>query len=192
MKAIQEAAPPEDISTKSAGRVASLHLHPAELIAPMLQVERIAVVEGKGASGSKRHFAGRSRSGGFSKRQLSLIEREQIAAHAHGIGWPRIDPGVVRSNIETEGVNLISLIGRKVRIGTAEVFFYEPRTPCYKMDKIKEGLCDLMKNQKQGVLAQVIKSGIISVGDALYPFKDEEANGAVEKCDTGENKSARR
>jgi MOSC domain-containing protein YiiM len=149
------------------GTVASLHLHPRVSGELFQTVSSIDVVEGRGISGNPRYFARRSRSGGFSKRQVSLIEREQIAEHAAALGLEAIAPGVVRSNIETTGIDLAALIGKQVEIGGAILFFYEPRTPCAKMDAICIGLRSLMDDSKQGVLAQVIRSGRISVGDRI-------------------------
>jgi len=40
------------------------------------------------------------------------------------------------------------------------------------MDAICQGLRDLMENDRQGVLAQVVKSGTIRVGD---PISDRSA-----------------
>jgi len=102
------------------GRVASLHLHPAESGAPFQSVESFEVVEGKGVMGDARFFGRVSRdSGQSSRRQVTLIEREQIAEHAAVLGLPSIAPGAVRSNIETTGINLIALLGRAVEIGEA-------------------------------------------------------------------------
>jgi MOSC domain-containing protein YiiM len=153
---------------ESAGRVASLHLHPEKAGEPLRSVEQIEVVEQKGIAGNPRKFSVISRSTGKpSKRQVSLIEREQISEHAATLGLQTIPPGAVRSNIETLGVNLIELIGRQVNVGEAILFFYEARTPCEKMDRICSGLRELMENRKQGVLAQVVRRGIIRVGDAV-------------------------
>ena len=41
------------------------------------------------------------------------------------------------------------------------------RTPCGRMDEVCAGLRELMKNRRQGVLAQVVKSGRIEVGDTI-------------------------
>src|ERR1051326_5038522 len=101
---------------KSLGCVASLHLHPEKAGEPMRSVEQIEVVAQKGILGNPRKFGAVSRSTGRpSPRQVSLIEREQIAEHAATLGVEAIPPGAVRSNIETTGVNLIELIGREVR-----------------------------------------------------------------------------
>ena len=149
------------------GRVASLHLHPKVSGQPLQTVSSFEVEEGKGIVGNPRFYARRSRSGGFSKRQVTLIEREQIGEHAAALGLQTISPGTVRSNIETTGINLVTLIGHHAQIGSAVLYFYAPRTPCEKMDAISDGLRALMENGRQGVLAQVIQSGTIRVGDAI-------------------------
>jgi MOSC domain-containing protein YiiM len=122
----------------------------------------------KGIVGNDRYF-GRTRriSGEPGKRQVTLIEREQIAGHAANLGLPGIEPGAVRSNIETLGVDLVSWLGRRVQVGEATLLFHEARTPCQKMDRVCPGLRALMENGKQGVIAQVLIGGIIRVGDPI-------------------------
>ncbi len=149
-------------------RVVSLHLHPEKSGEPLRTVEHIEVVEQKGIRGNGRYFGRNSRSTGLpSKRQVTLIEREQISEHATTLGLETIAPGAVRSNIETLGVKLVELIGREVRVGEATLLFYEARLPCEKMDRLCQGLRGLMENNKQGVLAQVIHGGVIQVGDEI-------------------------
>jgi MOSC domain-containing protein YiiM len=158
------------MSSHNPGRVASLHLHPDQAGEPMRAAESFAVVAEKGIEGNGRYFARISRSTGQpGKRQLSLMEREQIAGHAAALGLPAIPAGAVRANIETTGIDLIALIGCEVQIGDAILCFYEARTPCEKMDRICQGLRTLMENRKQGVLAQVIRGGTIRVGDLIHP-----------------------
>ena len=150
------------------GHVVSLHLHPAESGAPFQAVETVEVVEGQGISGDARFFARLSRDTGQpTRRQVTLIEREQIAEHATALGLPGITPGAVRSNIETTGINLIALLGREIEIGEAVFRLYEPRDPCAKMDAICQGLRARMMDQRQGVLAEVVRSGTVRVGDAI-------------------------
>jgi MOSC domain-containing protein YiiM len=153
---------------RTAGRVASLHLHPAEPGSALQSVEEIEVVHEKGILGEPRYFSRMSRhTGQPTRRQVSLIEREQIAEHATVLGLQSIPPGVVRSNIETSGINLVALIGSEIQIGDAVLRLYEPRTPCARMDAVCSGLRELMEDSRQGVMAEVVKSGRIRVGDAV-------------------------
>ena len=150
------------------GLVASLHVHPAKGGEPLRSTEIFHLVAGKGIKEDTRYFGRASRSTGQpSRRQLSVMEREQIGEHAAVLGLMSIPPGVVRSNIETSGIDLQALMGRQVEIGTAIVHFYEPRLPCHKMDAIAPGLCELMKHGRQGVMAEVIREGVVRVGDAV-------------------------
>ncbi len=150
------------------GRVASLHLHPVESGAPLQSAEIIELVEGKGIAGDARYFGRLSRDTGQpTRRQVSLIEREQIAEHATALGLLVIAPGAVRSNIETTGIDLIALLGCEIEIGEAALRFYAPRDPCAKMDAICQGLRARMMDRRQGVLAEVVRSGKVRVGDAI-------------------------
>jgi MOSC domain-containing protein YiiM len=150
------------------GRVASLHLHPPEPGAALLAIETVEIVEGRGIQGDTRYFGRLSRQTGQpTRRQVTLIEREEIAEHAAALGQRSIAPGAVRSNIETTGINLIALLGREVAVGEAVLRLYAPRDPCAKMDAICQGLRARMMNQRQGVLAEVVRSGKIRVGDAI-------------------------
>ena len=154
--------------SRERGLVASLHLHPAKGGEPLRPAEVFHLVAGKGIKENTRYFGRTSRSTGQpSRRQLSVMEREQIGEHAAVLGLVSIPPGVVRSNIETSGIDLQALVGRQVEIGTAIVHFYEPRLPCHKMDAIAPGLCELMKHGRQGVMAEVVRDGVVRVGDAV-------------------------
>lgn len=150
------------------GRVASLHLHPSEPGECLKSVQEIQLIEAKGIAGEPRYFGRVSRETSQpSRRQVTLIEREQIAAHAHSLGLCCIPPGAVRSNVETTGLDLVSLIGRQIEIGESLLYVHGPREPCAKMDAICQGLRERMKNNRQGVLAEVRRSGWIRVGDEI-------------------------
>lgn len=150
------------------GRVASLHLHPQAAGTPMLASEVFTLVAEKGIRENKRYF-GRVNYGKPSKRQVTLIEREVVQEHADALQHPGFEPGDVRSNIETTGVDLVSLIGRRVRVGEAVLEFVEARTPCHRMDALAQGLRALMENGRQGVIARVVRDGVVRVGDAIVP-----------------------
>src|SRR5262245_21912461 len=162
----------------SQGIVASLHLHPKEPGTHLQAVQQIELVEAKGILGEPRYFGRTSRETGEpSKRQVSLIEQEQIAEHAAALGLQEIPPGAVRSNIETLGINLVAQVGREIEIGEALLFLYAPRDPCAKMDAICQGLRELMTNDRQGVMAQVVRSGKVRVGDRIRVRQLHPASG---------------
>jgi MOSC domain-containing protein YiiM len=156
---------------KASGRVASLHLHPSAPGAPLQAVEAVELVEAKGIQGDTRYFGRVNRETGKpARRQVTLMEREQIAEHALALGLGSIPAGAVRSNVETTGIDLVSLIGQEAKIGQAIIYCYAPRDPCEKMDAICQGLRKLMLNNRQGVLAQVRRSGIVRIGDSITPL----------------------
>jgi MOSC domain-containing protein YiiM len=150
------------------GTVASLHVHPPKPGGPLLMVDSLTLVLEKGIEEDTRYFGRISKSTGRpGRRQVTLIERELVAEHAVALRLPRLPPGVVRSNIETTGIRLNALLGREVEVGTALLFFYELRIPCRQMDDICRGLRALMEEGRQGVLAEVRRSGVVRVGDAI-------------------------
>jgi len=150
------------------GRVASLHLHPPNPGAELQSVVTVDLVEAKGIQGDTRYFGRSSRTTGEpTRRQVTLMEREQISEHAIALGLLEISPGAVRSNVETTGIDLVALVGRELAIGEAVLFLAGPRDPCEKMDAICRGLRERMLNNRQGVLAEVRRSGTVRVGDPI-------------------------
>src|SRR5438477_5309398 len=150
------------------GCVVSLHLHPTDPGAPLISVDAIDVLAGQGIAGEPRYFGRVNQSTGLTnRRQIRLIEREQIAQHARALGLEIIPPGAVRANIETRGLDLISLVGQQIEIGAAVLLLYESRKPCQKMDAVCRGLRALMENRRQGVMAEVTRSGRIRVNDPI-------------------------
>jgi MOSC domain-containing protein YiiM len=158
--------------------VVSLHIHGDESGGPMATCDTLHLVAGLGIEEDRRYFAKKSRmTGQPRRRQVTLIDRETIAEHAATLGLPALAPGRVKSNIETLGVPLIDWLGRDVCVGTAVVRFYEPRTPCRQMDAICTGLRALMENNRQGVIAEVLQSGVVRVGDVV-----RLSSGALTAC----------
>jgi MOSC domain-containing protein YiiM len=172
-----------DSQAAAAGRVASLHLHPPEPGAPLQSVDSIEVIAEQGIAGEPRYFGRVSQTTGKpSRRQISLIEREQISGHAAALGLKTIPPGAVRANVETLGINLVAFVGQQIEIGSAVLSIYDPRTPCQKMDAVCAGLRALMENQRQGVLAEVIRSGRICVNDPIKPVRAVVADPARDRA----------
>ena len=147
-------------------------MHPPVAGEPMLPADSIAVETDAGIVGNTRYWKRLSHASDQpTQRQVSMIEREQIAEHASALGLPGIAAGQVRSNIETEGINLVPLAGRDIRVGGAILHIATPRDPCHKMDEIAPGLRERMTNDKQGILAVVVQSGTIKNGDVIQPIE---------------------
>jgi hypothetical protein len=170
MSTPDSAPAPNSAARPAEARVVSLHVHGPSSGDPLRSLESFHLVADKGIEEDKRYF-GRKRRGTQmpSRRQVSLIDREIIAEHAVALGLQSLPPGAVRSNIETLGFPLIEWLGREVEVGTAVVRFYEPRTPCQQMDDLCPGLRARMEDGRQGVMAEVIQSGIVRVGDVVRP-----------------------
>jgi MOSC domain-containing protein YiiM len=95
-----------------------------------------------------------------SKRQLLVVDSETLAEF-------KLTPGIMRENITTVGLNLGEFRpGVRVVIGTAVLEVTIPCEPCSRMDEIRMGLQDALKDRR-GVLCRVIQGGKISRGDAI-------------------------
>src|SRR6185436_818204 len=150
--------PTKNSETDQTGIVASLHVHSMRSAESMVDLTALTLVAEKGIQEDKRYFDRLDRAGRPRRRQVTLIEREQVLAHADALNLAVIPPGAVRANIETTGISLIESIGKQLQIGEAVIRVYEARTPCSQMDLIAKGLRELMDNSRQGVLAVVIQS----------------------------------
>jgi hypothetical protein len=156
------------MSNLISGRVASLHLHPARGGEPMRNIDVIEVVAEKGIAGNDRYFGRVSRSTGAPRRrQVSLIEREQIAEHAANARTGKNFSGRCAREYRDQRHRSRDAGWSRIEVGTAVLRVYEPRTPCEKMDRICKGLRALMEDSKQGVLAEVVRGGTIRVGDEI-------------------------
>jgi MOSC domain-containing protein YiiM len=158
------------------GKIESLHFHSQIQNKPMISTSKMSLVEGKGILGNPRYYDKTTAAGQKNRRQVSLIEREQVAEHENQIEM-KLEAGVVRSNIETSGIDLIDMIDKYLMIGDkAVLYIFMARKPCYKMDDICDGLQNLMKGNRQGVIGEVIISGDIKVGDIIKPVDEKTVN----------------
>ena len=66
--------------------------------------------------------------------QVTLIEGEILDR----IGDVKVQSGEHRRNIVTRGVTLMKLVGKRFRVGEAELIFDRPRPPCGYIQTITE------------------------------------------------------
>lgn len=99
-----------------------------------------------------------------SKRQVLLIDEETLQAFG-------LQPGRVRENITTRGIDLKSLErGAKIRAGEVVLEVTLPCAPCEFIDDIQPGLREKMQGQR-GMLARVLQGGAIKIGDVVEVVK---------------------
>ncbi len=95
-----------------------------------------------------------------SKRQVLLVDRETLEAMD-------LQPGIIRENITTDGLNVNSLpLGQQLRIGEARLEVSMACTPCDLMETIRPGLRKELWGRR-GMLCRVLQGGVIRRGDSI-------------------------
>jgi MOSC domain-containing protein YiiM len=106
------------------------------------------------------------RKGGHPNRNLNVMDQEMLSALA-AEGYPT-GPGVLGENLIVSGVNLAAQPeGARLRIGLEAVIeVVRLREPCYKLTALDPRMPDSVI-ERVGVMARVVESGMIRVGDAV-------------------------
>ena len=101
------------------------------------------------------------------KEQVTLISLEEINKFNRQINR-NIEPKDFRRNIIVSGVDLNQLINKQIKINNITLKIHEICQPCkYLQDQLKiESLVKILVN-KSGVRAEIITSGMLSVGDKI-------------------------
>jgi MOSC domain-containing protein YiiM len=95
-----------------------------------------------------------------SNRQVLLVDRETFDAMD-------LQPGILRENITTDGLNVNSLeIGQRLRMGKAMLEVTMVCTPCNQMERIRPGLRKELWGRR-GMLCRVLEGGIVRPGDPI-------------------------
>jgi|SRR5262245_7082345 len=141
------------------GSVAGLLVAP-EAEAPLVGVESVVAIAGRGLEGD-RYAAGRGTFSGPGRGyQLTLVEAETL--DELGISWER-----ARRNVVTRGVALNALVGRRFRIGEVECIGRRLCEPCAHLERVSgPGLLRPLVH-RGGLRADILAGGTISLGDEL-------------------------
>lgn len=101
-----------------------------------------------------------------SSRQVLLIEKEIL----DDLG---LSPGEVKENITTAGIGLMTLAHKaRLLIGPDVILeITKACSPCSRMEEIRPGLLRELAGRR-GMLARVLRSGTISVGDTVSALED--------------------
>lgn len=124
---------------------------------PMRHTESMRAIAGQGIAGDVNARAD-------SLRQVLLMDEETLTQFG-------LQPGRVRENITTRGIDLKTLErGTRLRAGGALFEITIPCAPCEFIDEIRPGLREKMIGQR-GMLARVIEGGEIKIGDVIEVVK---------------------
>ena len=94
------------------------------------------------------------------KRQVLLMDQETLEHFG-------LQPGVVRENITTEGLDVNGLtVGQRLRIGASELQVSLVCDPCQQIEALRPGLQAAMQG-KRGMLCKVLRGGMIRRGDEI-------------------------
>ena len=139
--------------SKSSGTVISLQICPGHR-KPMLFVKEAEAIENLGLIKDRHALPD-------SVRQILLIEKETLNA----LG---LKSGDVKENITVEGIELMSLVSsNRLRMGKDVVLeITKTCSPCSRMEEIRPGLMRELAGRR-GILARVVKGGIVHVGDTV-------------------------
>ena len=136
------------------GRVVWIGLRPGRR-EPMAAVAEGEIGEG-GLEGD------RSRPG---KRALTLFQWEHLAVLESLLGGRAATPEALRRNVHVAGLNLSSLRGGRLRIGSAMVEIVGPCAPCSRMEEaLGPGGFNAMRGHG-GWCGEVVEPGRLRLGD---------------------------
>lgn len=131
----------------------------AERRGKMEAIDAIQVDVEAGLSGD--HY---SKNGG--KRQVTLIQAEHIEAVEKMLDRV-VAPGDLRRNIVISGVNLLAFTDRRFAVGEVVLEMTGHCYPCSRLEEnIGPGGYNAMRGHG-GITAQVIKGGMLKVGDEV-------------------------
>ena len=146
-------------------KLMTLYPKPGKLIAISIRVQRleplklvdtVKAIENRGLEGD------RSKGG---NRQVTLIQKEHVDAVASFLGKNLLDFTLTRRNLLIEGINLLSLKGKKFQIGEVILEYTGECHPCSRMEEaLGTGGYNAMRGHG-GITAKIISSGEIKAGD---------------------------
>jgi hypothetical protein len=128
--------------------------------APLSRVDEAEALAGRGLAGD-RYAAGRGTFSGPGRGyELTLVEADVLDEIQ--LSWEE-----ARRNIVTRGISLNGLVGRRFRIGSVECIGRRLAEPCAHLEKLaRPGLLRPLVH-RGGLRADIIKGGVIRVGDEI-------------------------
>jgi MOSC domain-containing protein YiiM len=121
----------------------------------MEELQAADVFENEGVEGCAHRRGG--------KRNVLFVAAEDLES----LGVP---PGRVKENFTVRGADVMRWpVGQRLSIGEAEFEISMVCDPCELMEEIRPGLQAELEG-KRGMLARVLKTGRVTVGDEIRPL----------------------
>ncbi|RBY78445.1 sulfurase [Blastococcus sp. TF02-09] len=157
-----------------AGTLAEIWTTPSAAT-PMQRVPSARLVAGVGLEGDRYALGG----GTWAQypdleKQLTLIDRDDVAAVAAEVGSPFTTEDT-RRNLVTTGVDLPSLVGRWFAVGDALLFGMKRCPPCTHLERLTGLKLVKAMVHRGGINAAVFGGGVVAPGAVVRPVDDEEA-----------------
>jgi MOSC domain-containing protein YiiM len=158
------------------GQVLSIYVR-SEPGGPVIELDEVLAVPGKGLKGDYYFSAGSPRKPGPG-RELTLIEMETLEAVEKESNI-RLNPEESRRNVITKNVPLNHLIGKEFQVGDVILKGIRLCEPCSHLAELtqKEILPALV--HRGGLRAQIISEGLIRTGDPVYAINSSPAQEAT-------------
>jgi MOSC domain-containing protein YiiM len=132
--------------------VSALFVSPARGSGVSTRLEQVRAIAGQGFEGCAHANPPR--------REVLFVSNE----HLDLVG---VEPGAIRENVTVAGADVQAWpVGQRVRAGEALFEITMVCDPCHKMDELRPGLRAELDGRR-GMLARVVESGDVAVGDEL-------------------------
>jgi MOSC domain-containing protein YiiM len=145
------------------GQVAGIFIAAARG-APIQPLDEVKAVAGRGLEGD-RNFYGDG-DGHDPADEITLIAAEGLeqARTDHGL---ELDPGEHRRQVVVEGVDLLALVGKRVRVGEVEVAVIADNPGCRHLQNMTGKAVLRGLRRHGGVRGEILTGGLLRVGDPV-------------------------
>lgn len=107
------------------------------------------------------------------KRQITLIQQEHLAAVAGFLHRENLEPELLRRNLVVSGINLLALKGKQFQIADCLLEYTGPCDPCSRMEtNLGPGGLNALRGHG-GITAKVLMGGIIRRGDKVQAVSSQ-------------------
>ena len=124
--------------------------------APMIEVDQVTCVAGKGLEGD-RFFGWKE----DYKGQVTFFAHEVYESLCEQFGVTGVAPSVFRRNLITKGIDLNALIGQEFEVEGVRFFGTEESKPCHWMNQAFAEGAEAAIRGRGGLRAKILSDGVL-------------------------------